>query len=197
MTRRFLNQEKKSLRIQDLALAKADVCYSKVFGNWNISIFYGWISLQKCKKKLQADGKGSLHHGQGETSTQKSCQFKEMRRWQIWQWVWILNLFLTISSCMDISLTSGTVISTVMDFSVVLLVYITLQVVWLLFWLVVQLIVWVLLWYLVQHGFHYRRLCGCCNRFGQAEVYNRDMSCWCTSRWCRQYSKAHRWPCGH
>ena len=42
---------------------------------------------------------------------------------------------------MVISLTSGTVNSTVMDFSVVLLVYIKLQVVWLLVQLVVQLIV--------------------------------------------------------
>ena len=84
MMRRFLNQEK-SLRIQDFTLAKADVCYSKVFGKWNVSIFYGWISIQKYKKRLQADGEGSLHHGQGETSTQKTCQIKEMRRWQIQQ----------------------------------------------------------------------------------------------------------------
>ena len=59
----FKPRKKKSLRIQDLALAKADVCYSKVFGKWNASIFYGWISLQKYKKRLQVDGKGSLHHG--------------------------------------------------------------------------------------------------------------------------------------
>ena len=43
------------------------------------------ISIQKYKKRLQVDGEGSLHHGQGETSTQKTCQIKEMRRWQIRQ----------------------------------------------------------------------------------------------------------------
>ena len=79
----FKPRKKICLRIQDFVLAKADVCYSKVFGKWNVSIFYGWISIQKYKKRLQADGEGSLHHGQGETSTQKTCQIKEMRRWQI------------------------------------------------------------------------------------------------------------------